>query len=141
MASQKPFQTIDYPSTSATKKIVIVTYLTKEEEDTLDEVGLLTIKRGKLTFEIEKKDVYCYGEIDFNKGSDDYEMLAEQRWFDDCTMLAVTVPSDYDYENNVIESDIKGGRWYDTTRVEVVSQFYHGRLGKPKRTIIFKHYV
>lgn len=118
-----------------------MTHITKEEEDALDNGEMIKIKRGKLTFNIEKKNVLCYGQIDFSTGSDDYEELKNQTWFNDYDLAGVTVPSNYDYEENVIASDIKGGRYYDTTKVEIVTQYYHGVLGKPKRTIIFKHYV
>lgn len=118
-----------------------MTHLNEKEEKSLDDAGVVKLKRGSLTFNVFKKDVYCYGEIDYNKGSDDYETLSNQDWFIDCDMQGVMVPSNYDYENNIIVSDIKGGRWYDTVKTEIVAQFKHGQLGKPKRSIIFKHYV
>lgn len=115
-----------------------MTHITENEEKALDNNETISITRGSCTFKIPKNKVYAYGEIDFNKGSDDYNTLADMNWFDRMELHGVDILSRYNYKHNTALSDRKGGRWYDTTRPELVCQFKHGQLGKPKRTIIFK---
>ena len=65
-------------------------------------------------------------------------MLKEETWFNHLTHRGVNVLANYNYKENTAISDIPGGRWYDTVRTEVITQFKHGQLGKPKSCIIFK---
>lgn len=134
----KPFQVISYHTEGGRTKEIIITYLTEDEEQRIDNDEVIDIQRGSLTFEISKSKIYAYGEIDFTRGSDDYKVLEDMTWFNHLTLKGVDVLANYDYKQNIAVSDIPGGRWYDTVRPEVVTQFKHGQLGKPKRCVIFK---
>ena len=50
---------------------VIMTYITEEEEQKLDEGKELTLKRGNASFRVHGNNIYCYGEVNFYEGSDD----------------------------------------------------------------------
>lgn len=132
----KPYQIIMSPSDS--NKNIIMTYISEDEEKALDNDEVVKLKRGKQTFTISRRNVYAYGEIDFTTGSEDYELLTEKNWFGNIELVGVLVPVGYDYKDNLIYNKVKGGTWYDTIRTEVICQFKHGQLGKPKRTVIFK---
>ena len=117
----------------------IMTYLTKEEEVKLDNKETIEIDRGIRHFTINPRDVYCYGEIDFHNGSDDYKELAKMKFLNHLCFCGVWLEANYDYDKHCCYSPIKRKQWYDTTRPEVLSQYTHGILGKPKRCIIFSH--
>lgn len=117
----------------------IMTYLTKEEEVKLDNKETIEIDRGFRHFTISPRDVYCYGEIDFHNGSDDYKELAKMKFLNHLCFCGVWIEANYDYDKHCCYSPIKRKQWYDTTRPEVLSQYTHGILGKPKRCIIFSH--
>lgn len=140
----KPFQVITSHTEGGKTKEIIITYLTEAEEKLIDNGEIVKLKRGSLTFEVRNSDevgksnIYTYGVIDFTRGSKDYEMLKNEMWFNHLTHRGVNILANYDYNENIAVSDIPGGRWYDTVRVEVITQFKHGQLGKPKRCIIFK---
>lgn len=117
----------------------IMTYLTKDEEVDIDNKKTITIQRGSREFTISPRDIYCYGEIDFNTGSDDYKELAKLKFLNHLCFCGVWIEANYDYKNHCCYSPIKRKQWYDTTRPEIVAQYTHGILGKPKRCIIFNH--
>ena len=137
----KSFQVISSHSEGGKTKEIIITYLTEAEEKLINSCEVVNLERGCLTFEVRKSNIYAYGEIDFTKGSDDYEMLKGMTWFNHLTLRGVDVLANYNYKQNIAVSDIPGGRWYDTVRTEVITQFKHGQLGKPKRCVIFKRSV
>ena len=134
----KPFQVISSHTEGGKTKEIIITYLTESEEKLIDSGKVVKLKRGSLTFEVSEKNILVKGAIDFTNGSVDYEMLKEMMWFNHLAQSGVNILADYNYKENTAVSDIPGGRWYDTVRTEVVTQFKHGQLGKPKRCVIFK---
>ena len=75
--------------------------ISKEEEDLLDEGKDIKIDRGNRTFTVQAKKLYCYGEVDFNNGSND---LAEINTFNFLEHLdsftGACICSDYDYKNH-----------------------------------------
>ena len=115
----------------------IMTYLTKAEEVALDKKETIEITRGFRHFTISPRDIYCYGEIDFHNGSDDYKELAKMKFLSHLCFCGIWIEANYDYDRHCCYSPIKRKQWYDTTRPEVLSQYAHGILGKPRRCIIF----
>jgi len=137
----KPFQIITCHTEKGRTCEIIMTYLTEEEEYKIDNDEVVKLERGSVTFEVSKSKIYAYGEIDFRTGSEDYEVLADMTWLNHCTLRGVNVLSNYNYKHNTATSDIPSGRYYDSMSPEVVAQFKHGQLGKPKRTVIFKRII
>lgn len=125
----------------AAKEAIMMTYITEDEEKQLDEGYDIRIKRGPYSFNVKPSDVECYGIIDFHRGSEDLEIIASFDWLRHLTFCGVVVPSNYDYENHCAYSDLKIARVYDTTRPEVVAQYFHGTLNKPERTLIFRYII
>lgn len=118
----------------------MITEITEQDENDLDANKPITLVRGTKSFTIEPSSVYCYGEIDFSSGSEDLEVISTFTWLDHRVLRGIVIPSNYDYDNNVIMADNDGIiRYYDTVRPEKVAKYFHGRLNKPQRTIIFKH--
>lgn len=139
---KKDYQIIDSHFDNRLRRDIIITYITKDEEDKLDSGRTLIIKRGDKQFKITSKDYYCYGSIDFNTGSDDYNTLASFKLIKlRDGMRGFYIPSNYNYNTHSATSDRPKGRWYDTLKSEKVCQYLHGVLGKPEKTIIFKQIV
>lgn len=138
---RKDYYIMNSRTTKIRRENIIMSYISKEEEETLEREGAITIKRDNCTFNITIKDCYCYGIIDFHQGSDDCNLISTFDWLDNKIMQGFPVPSKYDYDNHVCISDLPKGRWYDTFRPEVMARYVHGVLGKPERTIIFSEVI
>lgn len=118
----------------------MITAITEEDENNLDEGLPISIVRDNKTYNINPTNVYCYGEIDFKKGSEDSEVISNFTWLDHRILRGIVIPSHYDYETNeIMASDDNIIKYYDTVRPEKVTRWLHGLLNKPNRTLIFKH--
>ena len=120
------------------KELVILTYLTPEEENELDENNKVTLTRANQTFSIRKNNIYCYGDVDLKEGSDDSHEIANFDFLDYLNGIGVKIPSDYDYEHHVCRSTINKYRITETWRPDVLVRYAHGCLNKPKKILLFR---
>ena len=134
----KEFYILTSRINSKRKEQVIITYLNEDEEKKLDDNNQITLKRGKTTFHIHMNNIYCYGEVDLRKGSNDCAQIADFDFLDYLGMKGIVIPSDYDYEHHECHSPLKTYRWTETWRPDVLVRFAHGSINKPKRIILFK---
>lgn len=118
---------------------IIMTYITDEDEKTLDAHNNLSLKRGNTIFKIPPENVYCYGNIDLNRNTEDYDVISTFNWLDHLSIRGICVPSNYDYKTHTCKSNLRVPRWYDTTKPEVVTQYCHGLLNKPEKIVIFRY--
>lgn len=123
------------------KELVVMTYINEEEEQKIDEGEKVTINRGDKTFIVHHNNIYCYGEVDFRKGSEDCEEIANFSFLNFLGSKGVVIPSDYDYERHECHSPIKYYRWSETWRSDVLARYAHACLNKPKRIVLFKRVV
>lgn len=121
-------------------KSIIITSITEEEEQELDLGHDITLVRSKETFNVKCGNVECYGIIDFNNNSDDFNAISNFNWLEFKDFCGVMIPANYDYEKHCAYSDLKFYRRIDTFKPELVAQYAHGVIGKPERCVIFKHY-
>lgn len=87
---------------------------------------------------ILKTQICFYGEMDFTTGSEDYETIKD---YDDLfSGNSSFIPANYNYDTHScnVENILKT---WETFRPELIVQYFHGRLGKPKRCIIFKRTI
>ena len=117
---------------------VIMTYITEEEEQTLDNNEELIIERGEASFNIQGNNVYCYGEVDFNKGSDDCKKIATFNFLNYLGWKGIVIPSDYHYDTHECHSPLKSYRWTETWKPDVLARYAHGCLNKPQRIVLFR---
>ena len=117
---------------------VIMTYITEEEEQKLDDGKELTLKRGNVSFQIHSNNTYCYGEVDFHEGSDDCKQIATFNFLDYLGWKGIIIPSDYHYDTHECHSPLRSYRWYETWQPDVVARYAHGCLNKPKRIVLFR---
>lgn len=117
---------------------VIMTYITEEEEQELDERNELTLKRNNIVFQIHSNNVYCYGEVNFKEGSDDCKQIATFNFLDYLGWKGIMLPSDYHYDTHECHSPLTSYRWYETWQPDILARYAHGCLNKPKRIILFR---
>lgn len=117
---------------------VIMTYITEEEEQKLDNNEELIIGRGEASFNIQCNNVYCYGEVNFNKGSDDCKKIATFNFLNYLGWKGIVIPSDYHYDTHECHSPLKSYRWTETWKPDVLARYAHGCLNKPQRIVLFR---
>lgn len=117
---------------------VNITYITREEEEQLDNEKTITIKRDNILYTIDPKSIFCYGEIDFHTSSDDYHTIEDFDWLKHVND-SVAIPSRLNYDNNTAYCRKRNTTymWFDTFNSAAIAQYLHCRIGKPKRTLIF----
>lgn len=120
------------------KELVILTYLTEEEENVLDETNEIKLKRANQTFSIRKNNIYCYGDVDLREGSDDSYEISNFDFLDYLNGIGVKIPSDYNYEKHECHSPIPKYRITETWRPDVLVRYAHGCLNKPKKILLFR---
>ena len=116
---------------------VIMTSITEEEETLLDKGKTIVIKKGKTEFTIDPNLCFAYGELDLSPNSDTIKLFTEIDWFRKLYIKHFLF-SEYDYEHHTVTSDIKGGRWYDTSNISKYLPYLYACLNKPKRIAIFR---
>ena len=120
------------------KEKVIMAEITEKQFHAIKHGDDIILKNYGRTSKIAPEQVYCFGNIDFSKGSDDLETIDTFNWFDHLMAKGVSVPSDYDYDTHTCLSPLKTYRYYETFKPSIAARYAHAFLGKPKYTIIYK---
>ena len=120
------------------KELFIITGITETELNKLRHNQDLKIKRGKFEFNVSPDDVLCYGDIDFHEGSDDCKQLDTFNWLEHLGVKGVSIPSKYNYDKHECTTDRKSFLWTETFRNSTLCRYFHGCLGKPQFTLIFR---
>lgn len=133
------YHIISRNNTRDSKFRVIMTHISKEEEDKLDNIGkgFINLSRGNRTFTVKAYQIYGYGEIDFNN-ADDLAQIKDFNFLSHLSFEGLHIPADYDYETHTCKSPIKKHRYTETWNSATAAKYAHGCLNKPKRIIIFK---
>lgn len=131
------YQVITSPIKNVNRNYVIMTYLTKDEENLLDTGNQIQLVRDDHSVVLSIKDVYIYGEIDFTHGSDDMQGLNK---LDPAGAMSndIIIPSKYNYEKHSCSSPINKYLFTLANSSEDVFRYRHGCLNKPKLSIIFR---
>lgn len=114
---------------------IVMTFLTEEAERSLDKGMQVSLVRDDKTFIVTSKNAYCYGKIDFNDDSDDYDNL---EWVLPELDEPIEVPTDYDFEKHVCRSPVRRYRSIKTLDIVRCAQYKYAMLGKPDKVVIFK---
>ena len=141
MPISKDYQTVIYHTNMTNKEgrpteqvRILMAPITEKEEALLDKGKAFTIHRGDLSFNLTSDNVFAYGEVDFHKDTEDYENIGSLIPYRDMVHL----PLYYDYDTHTCKTKIKRYQTYETDNIGAMAQYAHGRLGKPKRVVIFK---
>lgn len=116
---------------------VSIAVLTDNEERNLDKHIPINLNLGNRTINVSSDNLICYGDVDFSTNSPDYNQIKKLIKND----IVVHIPVDYNYNLHCCISPNKMYRTVETTDVSKIVQYFHGKLGKPKKVIIFKEYI
>lgn len=116
--------------------------ISEEEENKIDNIGnnILTIKRGDREFTITGKQIYCYGEVDFNS-QDDLDVIENFNFLNYLGSVGIGFYSNYDYKEHACYSDTKRVQWTETWSPSLLAQYAHAMLGKPQRILLFNQTI
>lgn len=116
--------------------------ITEKEEKRIDNIGdsIINFDRGSRSFSIKMKDIYCYGEINFND-EDDLTAIDNFHFLDYLTLSGIHIPSNYNYSTHSCKSNLKVPLSTETWTPSVVAKIAHGYLGKPQRVLLFKEHT
>lgn len=141
MPISKDYQTVIYHTNMTNKEgrpteqvRILMAPITEKEEALLDKGKAFTIHRGDLSFNLTSDNVFAYGEVDFHNDTEDYENIGSLIPYRD----RVHLPLYYDYDTHSCKTKLKRYQTYETDNIGAMAQYAHGRLGKPKRVVIFK---
>lgn len=115
-----------------------MTYISEKEEIALDKGETINLKRGNRTWTITTRNIYCYGEVDFNTGSEDMKQIDTFDFLNYLGGVGLHIYSDYHYDTHECHSPIKNCRWTETWHPAKIAQYAHGCLKKPQRIVLFK---
>lgn len=132
------YKVISYHKNPVIKELFIITGITETELNKLRHNQDLKIKRGKFEFNVSPDDVLCYGDIDFHEGSDDCKQLDTFNWLEHLGVKGVSIPSKYNYDKHECTTDRKSFLYTETFRNSTLCRYFHGCLGKPQFTLIFR---
>lgn len=113
-----------------TTSLVLISPISEKDEKQLDDDGYVYIDNNR----IDKKDIYCYGEINLSS-QDDIEYIRKFNLID--TYNGGNIHSNFDYKKGIVmyEGVVKTHPTFD-----VIDWFKYNYclIGKPKRIIIYK---
>lgn len=119
---------------------VVMIEISEEEENQLNSDKSLSLNRGGLSFNIHPDCCLAYGEFNLSPNSEDVDKFSRAGWLTRYTVRQF-IPSEYDYENHCVVSDIRRGRWFDTDNIKTYLPYLYACINKPKRICIFKEYI
>lgn len=128
---------VDSHVTKGSTHKVIMTSITEEQENILDKDGQLTLDVNGLKCIVNKNNVYCYGVVDFTKGSDDLKEIAKFTFLDYRSDSGVVIPASYDYEKHECVSKKPFYMITETFKPDVLVKYKHACINKPERIVLF----
>ena len=140
-SSNHPYAFIVRPLDTNNKDLrIMLMEITEEQENELDNNKSISIEKGSYKFNIEPDMCYAYGKLDLSPNSKDIENIYKANWFSNFD-INIFIPSEYNYEDNSVTSDIKGGRVYGTSNVKKYLPFLYASINQPDRVVLFKEYL
>lgn len=119
-------------------RLTIMIPIDEEEEKLIDNIdkSVLTFNRGNRTFSVSMRDIYCYGEVDF-EDKDTLNQISEFKFLNYLGEVGVPIYSRYDYKTHSCSSPKQHCLWTETWNPAELAKIAHGYLGKPKRILLF----
>lgn len=122
------------------KQVFFIAPITEKDEVNIEDENFssLTLQNGKRKIIVRKQQIIYYGEMDFTTSSEDYEIIKDSNLFN-CN--SSRIPANYDYNNHTCRQEKGLQMFWETFRPELIVQYFHGLLNKPKYCIIFKQQI
>lgn len=132
------YKVINVKKNDIHKELIIMTWISEKEYQKLKHGDELYIKRGNQDFYINPDDIFCFGDINFKEISRDCNDLDTFNWLDNLVAKGIGIPSNYNYDKHECKSKLKCYQITETFKNSTLCRYYHGCLGKPKYTLIFR---
>lgn len=118
--------------------ITVMTYITEEEENLIDNLKdkTLQLTRGNRVFDVRMNQIHCYGEVDF-ENQDDLDTIDGFKFLDFLGGVGIHIYSRYNYKTHSCSSPKRNALWTETWSPAELAKYAHGFLGKPQRIILF----
>ena len=120
------------------KELFIMVGIDEAEYNEIKNSDYLYLVRGNCRFHISPDDIVCYGDIDFHEGSEDCKQLDTFNWLEHLGAKGIAIPSRYNYDKHECTTPINKYLWTETFRNSTLCRYFHGCLGKPQYTLIFR---
>lgn len=122
------------------RKVFYIAEIDESVEELIEDkqVDIISLSINEKVIKIPKTNICFYGEMDFKTGGEDYETI---KYNDDLFAgNSSVIPANYNYANHSCSYNDNFKVW-ETFRPELIVQYFHGLLGKPKRCVIFKRTI
>lgn len=134
-----------YRSKFNTRKylVVIIEPITEKEEQDIDNYGqrhgeIRYVNKDKVI--IPAKDIYLYGEVDFNN-EEDLNHIEKFNLIDDDPDAYNAVYSNFDFDKGICTTINGVIKTYPTWNALTWFMCKYVLIGKPKRIIVYKKYI
>ena len=123
-------------------RTTIMIAISEEEESMIDNIGknILHFDRGNRRFSVQMRDIYCYGEVNFND-EDTLNQIDDFKFLDYLEEVGVHIYSNYDYTTHSCSTSKKTLLWTETWSPAILAKMAHGYLGKPQRILLFNQTI
>ena len=123
-------------------KLTIMIPINEEEEKLIDDIDkqILKFHRGNRSFSVSIRDIYCYGEVDFND-KDTINQIEDFKFLNYLGEIGVHIYSRYDYNTHSCSSPKRHLLWTETWHPVDLVKMAHGYLGKPQRILLFNQTI
>lgn len=121
--------------------IIYMTYISQDEEFILDKQEELNITRGNREFIIKPREVYCYGNVNLNTNSTDYNIIDGFDFLNYLSWAGLKIVSNYTYKTHKCSSPHSKPLWTETWSPAEIAQYAHACLNKPERIVLFKEII
>lgn len=114
----------------------------EEEEEEIDNIdkNLLFFERGNKRFSVTMRDIYCYGQIDFND-KNTIEKINDFNFLDYLGASGIPIYSNYNYTTHSCYTPKRYCLYTETWSPLDLVKLAHGYLGKPQRILLFRQIV
>lgn len=115
--------------------------ISEDEEKLIDEFiankeEVITITKGDRTFNINRNNIYCYGNVNF-RDDNDLSVIDKFKFLNHLEGVGLKVYANYNYETHSCKSPRKFALQSETWSPVFLSKFAHAALNKPERIILF----
>lgn len=123
-------------------KLTVMIPIDEDEEKLIDNIDKSTLIfiRGDRKFSVKMRDIYCYGEVNF-EDEDTLNRISEFKFLDYLGAVGIRIQSRYDYKTHSCSSPKRYCLWTETWNPVDLAKMAHGFLGKPKRILLFNQNV
>lgn len=123
-------------------KLTVMIPIDEDEEKLIDNIdkSTLAFHRGKRSFSVSMRDIYCYGEVDF-EDENVLNQIKEFKFLEYLQETGIKICADYNYKTHTCKSSKPYILYTETWNPAELAKRAHAYLGKPKRILLFNQFI